>query len=58
MYVLSAANASTPRAQARRDELAKTLSGEEVVRANVIATQIVQNGKATGRAAASGAALP
>jgi TPR repeat protein len=51
MYVLSAANDKVQKAQARRDELAKTLSSEEMVRANVIATQMVQN-SASGKAAA------
>jgi TPR repeat protein len=50
MYVLSAANDKAQKAQARRDELARTLSSEEMVRANVIATQMVQN-SASGKAA-------
>ena len=58
LYVLAAADAKGTKARARRDELAKTLSSEEVVRANVIATQIVQNSKATGKAAGSGVAKP
>ncbi len=57
MYVLAAAKDPTQKAQARRDELAKALSSAEMVQANVIATQVVQNSRATGKAAASGAGL-
>ena len=58
LYVLAAPKAKGTKVRTRRDELAKTLSSEEVVRANVIATQMVHNSKATGKTAGSGVATP
>ena len=52
MYTLAGANGKMKKAPAKRDEIGKTLSSEDLVRANVIATQLVQNSK---KAAASSA---
>jgi TPR repeat protein len=46
MYTL-AGSSKKNKATDKRDEIAKTLSGEDMVRANVIATQLVQNAKAS-----------
>jgi TPR repeat protein len=57
MYVLSGAGGKASKAQPKRDELGKTLSSEEIVRANIIVTQMVQSSNAAGKTA-SGAAFP
>jgi len=45
MYTLAGTNGKMKKAPERRDAIAKTLSSEDMVRANVIATQLVQNAK-------------
>jgi hypothetical protein len=52
MYTLAGANGKMKKAPAKRDEIGQALSSEDLVRANVIATQLVQNSK---KAAASSA---
>jgi TPR repeat protein len=52
MYTLAGANGKMKKAPARRDEIGKTLSSEDMVRANVIATQLVQNSKKVSAASA------
>ena len=48
MYTLAGANGKRKKASVRRDELAKALSSDDMVRANVIATQLVQTSKTAG----------
>src|ERR1043165_8751398 len=45
MYTLAGAHGKLSKAPAKRDAIGKMLSSEDLVRANVIATQLVQNSK-------------
>jgi TPR repeat protein len=45
MYVVAAANGKASKAQGKRDELAKALSSDDMVRANMIVTQTMQNAR-------------